>query len=60
MDRYSAAINEFGRVAGVLNARMGVMFKGDYERMAEVMNEARDASEQCHRALLTHIVEHGC
>ena len=60
MDSYSAAINEFGRVAAVLNARMGVMFKGDYERLAGTMNAAREASERCHRALLAHIVEHGC
>jgi hypothetical protein len=60
MDQYSAAIAEFSRVAAILNARMGVMFKGDYGRMADAMKAAREASEQCHRALLAHIVEHGC
>ena len=32
MDRYAAAINEFSRCAGILNERMGTMYKGDYER----------------------------
>ena len=55
MDRYAAAINEFSRCAGILNERMGTMYKGDYERLAKVMNDARDTSEACHKALLAHI-----
>ena len=39
---------------------MGTMYKGDYERLAKVMNDARDTSEACHKALLAHIAEHGC
>jgi hypothetical protein len=35
MDRYAAAINEFSRCAGILNTRMGTMYKGDYERLAK-------------------------
>jgi hypothetical protein len=31
MDRYAAAINEFSRCAGI-DERMGMMYKGDYER----------------------------
>ena len=60
MDRYAAAINEFSRCAGILNERMGTMYKGDYERLAKVMNDARDTSGACHKALLAHIAEHGC
>ena len=60
MDRYAAEINEFSRCAGILNERMGTMYKGDYERLAKVMNDARDTSEACHKALLAHIAEHGC
>ena len=60
MDAYSAAINEFSRCAGVLNARMGIMYKGDYERFSNGMNKARKASEECHRTLLAHIADHGC
>jgi hypothetical protein len=60
MDAYSAAINEFSRCAGIVNARMGTMAKGDYDRLSKTMNQARDISEQCHRALLAHIEQHGC
>jgi hypothetical protein len=60
MDRYSAAINEFSRCAGIVNTRMGIMHKGDYDRLAQAMNEARNTSEACHRALIAHIAEHGC
>ena len=60
MDQYSAAIHEFSRCAGVVNTRMGTMLIGDYNRLAETMNKAREASEKCHRTLLAHISEHGC
>jgi hypothetical protein len=33
MDKYSAAIAEFSRAVNIVNARMGVMYKGDYERL---------------------------
>ena len=59
MDRYAGAIHEFSRSAGIVNTRMGTMLKGDYERLSKAMDEARNASEQCHRALLAHISEHG-
>jgi hypothetical protein len=59
MDRYAAAIDEFSRCAGILNERMGTMYKGDYERLVKVI-DARDTSEACHKALLAHIAEHGC
>ena len=60
MDRYSAVIHEFSRCAGIVNTRMGTMHKGDYDRLSKTMNEARDTSEECHRALIAHITEHGC
>jgi hypothetical protein len=60
MDRYSAAINEFSRCAGIVNTRMGTMHKGDYDRLSQAMNDARNTSEACHRALIAHIAEHGC
>jgi hypothetical protein len=40
MDDYSA-IGEFSRTAQVVNARMGVMYKGDYERLSKAMGEIR-------------------
>jgi hypothetical protein len=60
MDQYSSAIAEFSRTSQVINARMGVMYKGDYERLSKTMGEARVNSENAHRALITHIAEHGC
>ena len=36
------------------------MYKGDYERLAKVMNDARDTSGAWHKALFAHIAEHGC
>jgi hypothetical protein len=60
MDRYTAAISEFSRCAGIVNTQIGTMYKGDYDRFAKTMNDARDPSEGCHRALLAHITEHGC
>ena len=60
MDQYSSAIGEFSRTAQVVNARMGVMYKGDYERLSKAMAEARVNSEVAHRALIAHITEHGC
>jgi len=32
----------------------------DYDRLSKAMDQARDASEQCHRALISHIASHGC
>ena len=60
MDRYSAAISEFSRSAAIVNAPMGTMYKGDYDRLARTMNEARVTSEECHRALIAHIAEQRC
>jgi hypothetical protein len=60
MDQYSASINEFSRCAGIVNSRMGTMQKGDYDRLSKNMNEAREASEKCHRGLIAHIADHGC
>jgi hypothetical protein len=60
MDRYAAAITEFSRCVGIVNTRMGTMYKGDYERLSKNVNDARETSEGCHRALLAHITEHGC
>lgn len=60
MDQYSASITEFSRCAGIVNARMGTMLKGDYDRLSDAITDAREASENCHRALLTHIAGHGC
>jgi hypothetical protein len=60
MDGYSAAVAEFSRCAGVINTRMGVMYKGDYERLTQTMSAARERSESLHRQLLAHIAEHGC
>ena len=60
MEKYSAAISEFSRAANVLNTRMGVMHKGDYERLSLTMNNARTAAEKIHTELLAHVAEHGC
>ena len=60
MDQYSAAIAEFSRTAAIVNTRMGVMYKGDYERLTKVMDAARELAETLHRELLDHIAEHGC
>ncbi|HEV8145943.1 MAG TPA: hypothetical protein VGP79_06165 [Bryobacteraceae bacterium] len=60
MDEYSAALNEVSRTAGILNTRMGVMYKGDYERLSKAVDEARTRSEQLHQCLRNHIEEHGC
>ena len=60
MNDYSRAITEFSRCAQVVNTRMGVMYKGDYERLSWAMSEARVASENAHRALIVHISDHGC
>ena len=60
MDQYSAAIAEFGRTAATVNTRMGVMYKGDYERLTKAVDVARALSEKLHRELLDHIAKHGC
>jgi hypothetical protein len=60
MNAYSSAITEFSRCAQVVNTRMGVMYKGDYDRLSRAMGEARVNSENAHRALIAHIAEHGC
>jgi hypothetical protein len=51
---------EFSRCAGIVNTRMGTMHKGDYDRLSQAMNDARNTSEACHRVLIAHIAEHGC
>ena len=60
MDEYSRAISEFSRTAQVVNTRMGVMYKGDYEKLTKAMAEARVTSENCHRALVEHVASCGC
>ena len=60
MDEYSRAISEFSRTAQVVNTRMGVMYKGDYEKLTKAMAEARVNSENCHRALIAHVANHNC
>ena len=60
MDAYSSAIGEFSRCAQVVNARMGVMYKGDFDRLSKSMAEARVKSENAHRALLAHVAHCGC
>lgn len=60
MDAHSRAISEFNRTAEVVNTRMGVMYKGDYERLTKAMAEARVNSENCHRALIAHVAQCGC
>jgi hypothetical protein len=60
MDNYTAAIAEFSRTVHVVNTRMGVMYKGDYERLTKATDEARDLSESAHRKLIDHIASHGC
>ena len=60
MDQYSAAIAEFSRTAAVLNTRMGVMYKGDYDRLTKAVDGARALTEKAHRELVAHIEEHGC
>lgn len=60
MDDYSRSIAEFSRTAQIVNSRMGVMSKGDYDRFSKAMGEARVNSENAHRALLAHIAEHAC
>lgn len=60
MDQYTATVTEFSRVANIVNTRMGVMYKGDYERLTKAANDARALSEKAHRALTAHIASHGC
>ena len=60
MDQYSAAIAEFSRTAAIVNMRMGVMYKGDYDRLTKAVDEARVLTEKAHRELIAHIEEHGC
>ena len=60
MDRYAASIHEFSRCAAIVNTRMGTMYKGDFELLSKAMDEARETSEQCHRALISHIAKPGC
>ena len=60
MDQYSAAIAEFSRTAATVNTRMGVMYKGDYERLTKSVDAARVRCEKLHSELLAHIAQHGC
>jgi hypothetical protein len=60
MDEYSAALAELSRTASVINTRMGVMYKGDYERLSKAVDEARTHSEELHRQILAHIEAHAC
>ena len=60
MTPMAATIRLENGTAQVVNTRMGVMYKGDYERLSKAMAEARVSSEVAHRALIAHITEHGC
>ena len=60
MDEYSSAIGEFSRNSQLVNSRMGVMYKGDYERLFKGLGDARVRSENAHRSLLLHVADHGC
>jgi len=60
MDQYSAGIAESSRAANIVNARMGTMYKGDYDRLTKGLDTARALVDKVHRELLAHIAEHGC
>jgi hypothetical protein len=58
--KYVAATSAYLRAVELLDKRIGVMVKGDYETIKRAAEEARLRSEQLRIALENHVEEHGC
>jgi hypothetical protein len=57
---YKAATEAFSQSVAVLQEKMGVSPKGEYERLQRVSEEWRVHSEQARLPLERHIAAHGC
>ena len=60
MDEYASATAEFSRTLNILNGKMGVLSKAEYDRIREFVDVARRRSEAARLELVRHIAEHGC
>ena len=60
VSEYHTKTSEFSRTVGILNKRMGVMTKDQYDRIREFTELARVQSENARFELERHIKEHGC
>jgi hypothetical protein len=57
---YDAAASDFSRAVQVLRTRLGVLSKGEYEKLREFSEQSRLRSEKARLALEAHIADHGC
>ncbi len=57
---YQEAVAEFSRTVSVLNDRIGVMPKAEYERVRSLSEKARRKADQARHNLENHVREHGC
>jgi len=60
MNQYTNATSEFSRTLKILNTKLGVMQKKDYEAVRNFVETARVRSETARLALERHVQEHGC
>jgi len=60
MRQYVLATSDYSHSLKVLQDRMGVMSKSEYEKVRSFTEEARRKSEATRMALDKHAAEHGC
>jgi len=57
---YTTATADYSRAVQVLQRRLGVLSKTEYERLREFSETARTKSESARLALDAHVRNHGC
>ena len=57
---YTTATADYSRAVQVLQRRLGVLSKLEYERLREFSETARTKSESARLLLDRHVSEHGC
>ena len=57
---YTTATADYSRAVQVLQRRLGVLSKSEYERLREFSETARIRSESARQLLDRHVTQHGC
>jgi len=57
---YNSATTDFSRAVQVLNTRLGVLSKDEYDKLKQFSDESRLRSEQARLALERHVSTHKC
>lgn len=57
---YTFAIGDYHRAYQLLNERLGVMSKEEYDKLRKFAEHSRETAESARKALERHTAAHGC